>query len=86
MKRIIIKYTLFTAVLLLTACKGFLDKDPIATLDAGSFFQTEADAIQAINAAYKPLTFSTGLLVSWRVMKPLQEAMVQGQGLLKLML
>jgi starch-binding outer membrane protein, SusD/RagB family len=60
MKRIIIKYTLFTAVLLLTACKGFLDKDPIATLDAGSFFQTEADAIQAINAAYKPLTFSTG--------------------------
>jgi starch-binding outer membrane protein, SusD/RagB family len=60
MKRIIMKYTLFTAVLLLTACKGFLDKDPIATLDAGSFFQTEADAIQAINAAYKPLTFSTG--------------------------
>jgi starch-binding outer membrane protein, SusD/RagB family len=60
MKRITLKYTLFTAVLLLTACKGFLDKDPIATLDAGSFFQTEADAIQAINAAYKPLTFNTG--------------------------
>ncbi len=51
-------YTLIAAILLLNACKGFLDKDPIATLDAGSFFQTQEDAIQAINAAYKPLTFS----------------------------
>ena len=58
MKRTTIKYTLFAAVLLFTACKDILDKDPIATLDAGSFFQTEADAVQAINAAYKPLTFS----------------------------
>jgi starch-binding outer membrane protein, SusD/RagB family len=52
-------YTLLAALLILNSCKGFLDKDPIATLDAGSFFQTQADAIQAINAAYKPLTFST---------------------------
>lgn len=52
------KYTLFAAVLLLASCNGILDKDPIATLDAGSFFQTQEDAIQAINAAYKPLTFS----------------------------
>lgn len=52
-----IKY-IFFSVLLFTSCKGFLDKDPIATLDAGSFFQTEDDAIQAMNAAYKPLTFS----------------------------
>ncbi len=58
MKIIIFKYTFFTAVLFFTACKDFLDKDPIATLDAGSFFQTQDDAIQAINAAYKPLTFS----------------------------
>ncbi len=58
MKKTMIKYILFTTVLFFTACKGFLDKDPIATLDAGSFFQTQDDAIQAINAAYKPLTFS----------------------------
>ncbi len=52
------KYTLFATVFLLASCNGILDKDPIATLDAGSFFQTQEDAIQAINAAYKPLTFS----------------------------
>ena len=39
-------------------CNGILDKDPIATLDAGSFFQNEEDAIQAVNAAYNPLLFS----------------------------
>lgn len=52
------KYTLFATIFLLASCNGILDKDPIATLDAGSFFQTQEDAIQAINAAYKPLTFS----------------------------
>ena len=40
------------------SCQGILDKEPIATLDAGSFFQTEADAVQALNAAYQPLLFS----------------------------
>lgn len=44
--------------LLLSSCQGILDKEPIAILDAGSFFQTEADAIQAINAAYQPLLFN----------------------------
>ena len=58
MKNLIVKYILFAIVFSLISCKGFLDKDPIATLDAGSFFQTEDDAIQAMNAAYKPLTFS----------------------------
>jgi len=43
---------------LLASCQGILDKEPIATLDAGSFFQTEADAVQALNAAYQPLLFS----------------------------
>ena len=52
------KYTLIITLILFTSCQGILDKDPIATLDAGSFFQTADDAIQAINAAYKPLTFS----------------------------
>jgi len=51
--------TLFLLVFLsFTACQGILDKDPIAILDAGSYFQTEADAIQALNAAYQPLVFS----------------------------
>lgn len=50
------KYLLFPLVL--SSCQGFLDKEPIAILDAGSFFQTEADAIQAINAAYQPLLFN----------------------------
>ena len=54
------KYTLIAVVLLLASCNSILDKDPIATLDAGSFFQTQEDAIQAVNAAYKPLTFSNG--------------------------
>ncbi|HRG65866.1 MAG TPA: RagB/SusD family nutrient uptake outer membrane protein, partial [Saprospiraceae bacterium] len=42
----------------LFSCQGILDKEPIATLDAGSFFKTEADAVQAINAAYGPLMFN----------------------------
>lgn len=45
--------------LALGACQGILDKKPLGILDAGSFFQTEDDAIQAINAAYQPLLFST---------------------------
>jgi hypothetical protein len=45
-------------LLLLASCQGILDKEPIATLDAGSFFQTEDDAVQALNSAYQPLLFS----------------------------
>lgn len=37
------------------SCQGILDKDPLGTLDAGSFFKTADDAVQAINAAYQPL-------------------------------
>ena len=42
----------------LVSCQSILNKEPIATLDAGSFFQTADDAVQAINAAYRPLIFS----------------------------
>lgn len=49
---------LLASLLLLNACNGILDKEPIATLDAGSFFQSEADAVQALNAAYRPLLFN----------------------------
>ncbi len=58
MKRSIKIYCRILILLIASACNSILDKEPIATLDAGSFFQTEADAIQAVNAAYKPLTFS----------------------------
>ncbi len=44
--------------LFFTSCESILDKEPIATLDAGSFFQTENDAVQALNSAYRPLLFS----------------------------
>lgn len=49
-------YTLF--LLTFASCAGILDKEPIATFDAGSFFQTEDDAVQAMNAAYQPLLFN----------------------------
>ena len=49
---------LVLSLLTLWSCEGILDKEPIAILDAGSFFQTEADAVQAINAAYSPLVFN----------------------------
>jgi len=45
--------------LIFASCQGILDKEPIAILDAGSFFQTEDDAEQALNAAYQPLVFSS---------------------------
>lgn len=50
---------IFLMLICITSCESILDKEPIGILDSGSFFQTEADAIQAINAAYRPLTFSS---------------------------
>jgi hypothetical protein len=49
------KIIFFSLLIALVSCEGILDKDPIAILDAGSFFQSEDDAEQAINAAYGPL-------------------------------
>lgn len=51
-------YHFLFLVLFFSSCEGILDKEPIATFDAGSFFQTEDDAEQALNAAYQPLVFS----------------------------
>ena len=50
-----IKYIPLLLAFAFTSCEGILDKEPIGILDAGSFFQTEDDAIQAVNAAYGPL-------------------------------
>lgn len=49
--------SLIVSLLALNSCQGILDKEPIAVLDAGSYFQTEDDALQALNAAYQPLLF-----------------------------
>ncbi len=51
-------YLLLISLLSLLSCEGILDKDPLGTLDVGSFLQTSDDAIQAINAAYEPLLFN----------------------------
>ncbi len=48
-------FLMLCAAMLFSACNGLLDKEPIATLDAGSYFQTADDAEQALNAAYRPL-------------------------------
>lgn len=52
------RLTIILVFFQLLSCEGILDKEPIAILDAGSFFQTENDAIQTINAAYNPLLFN----------------------------
>jgi hypothetical protein len=52
------RLTIILVFFQLLSCEGILDKEPIAILDAGSFFQTENDAVQSINAAYNPLLFN----------------------------
>lgn len=46
------------ALLVCVSCENVLDKEPLGILDAGAFFKTADDAIQAVNAAYNPLLFS----------------------------
>lgn len=53
-----LKYLVLIGTIGMHSCGDILDKEPIATLDAGSFFQTYEDAVQATNAAYKPLLFN----------------------------
>ena len=53
-----ITYLFILSCLAFTSCQGILDKDPLGTLDAGSFFKTSSDAVQAVNAAYEPLLFN----------------------------
>ena len=51
-------YLLLLSCTLLFTCNDILDKNPIGILDAGSFLQTSADAVQAVNAAYASLLFN----------------------------
>ena len=52
------RLTIILVLFQLSGCEAILDKEPISILDAGSFFQTENDAVQSINAAYNPLLFN----------------------------
>lgn len=52
------KINYILALLLLfmvTGCDDFLEKYPLDTVNTENFYQTESDAIAAINAAYQPL-------------------------------
>jgi starch-binding outer membrane protein, SusD/RagB family len=52
----LIKYfSIAVIAALLPACSDFLDKVPEDTINTSNFFQTEADAIGAVNGAYQPL-------------------------------
>ncbi|HLF63096.1 MAG TPA: RagB/SusD family nutrient uptake outer membrane protein [Saprospiraceae bacterium] len=53
-----IKYFTIASFAITISCTGILDKEPLGILDAGSFFKTADDAIQALNAAYQPLLIS----------------------------
>ena len=49
-------FTIVLSVVLFSSCsKDFLDKSPEYSVNTENFYQTEADAIAAINGAYQPL-------------------------------
>lgn len=51
-----IKYILAIVFMISVAsCKKYLDKAPLDSINTANFFQTEADAVAAINGAYQPL-------------------------------
>ncbi len=54
MKRYIITLTVL-ALLTVSCSKDFLEKAPLDSINTENFYQTEADAIAAINGAYQPL-------------------------------
>jgi hypothetical protein len=58
MKRPISKYFMLSILAVMVSCTDVLDKEPLGILDAGSFFKTADDALQAVNAAYRPLLFA----------------------------
>lgn len=49
------KIFLLSSILILGSCNDFLEEEPVSFLSDSQFYQTEADAIASINAAYEPL-------------------------------
>jgi hypothetical protein len=58
MKRAAHSALLFAIAWLCLSCQGVLEKEPLGQLELNNFFNNPQDAVQAINAAYKQLTFS----------------------------
>ncbi len=48
------KILLLCMLSLLMGCEGYLDEEPVSFLSDDQFYQTENDAIAAVNAAYQP--------------------------------
>ncbi len=44
-----------SAALSIAGCSKFLDKKPLDSVNSSNFWQTEDDAIAAVNGAYQPL-------------------------------
>lgn len=49
------KYILPVLLIFVAGCKKYLDRVPLDSVNATNFWQTEGDAIAAINGAYQPL-------------------------------
>ncbi|WP_077131684.1 RagB/SusD family nutrient uptake outer membrane protein [Spirosoma montaniterrae] len=57
--RHIISTTILLTLLTAAGCRNYLDEQLLGTYSDGTFYQNEAQAVLAINAAYTPLTFSS---------------------------
>ena len=51
---------LFTALILITGCKKFLDQPVLGNYVPANYFTSDANAILAVNSAYVPLSFTSG--------------------------
>ncbi|MDQ2718899.1 MAG: hypothetical protein M3Z26_03945 [Bacteroidota bacterium] len=60
MKKIFINTLLIIFLFLsISGCKKFITKNIVGQYPESGFYQTQAQAILAINAAYQPLAFTT---------------------------
>ncbi|MCB9352481.1 MAG: RagB/SusD family nutrient uptake outer membrane protein [Lewinellaceae bacterium] len=59
MKKVCSHFLLILAAIAAVSCESILDKEPLGQLDADTFFKSSSDAVQAINAAYEYLLFSS---------------------------
>lgn len=55
MKRYFQKLFVFCSIITLSACSGFLDKEPLDQLTAGNFYKTVAEAELGVLGAYTPM-------------------------------
>ncbi|QNL48660.1 RagB/SusD family nutrient uptake outer membrane protein [Olivibacter sp. SDN3] len=67
MKAFIKNILFLVTVFGLTNCSNFLDKEPLEALVDENFYQTEEDALRAINATYAPLASGAGPLMVNRI-------------------